>query len=272
MIHASLATKYVFTAAMIAFINHYAPRLHLPLDVPIKQSDIKHLYPPVASVLKGKEDYGDRMVIKNYSISIGDGCLDLVKVEDDGMQSFGIPMEHLRESSGSLMERASRMKYTVSTNDFYAIGTNYLVAMEIDVKNLEKSHPPNWVKHLIFHSDRGLVPSPLLSVHWEQTHFVSDDPGAVSLQISAVSGELLEFVVGTKSGCKGLPLINNLEKLLAITDEEFLKMSATERTNLLYRFANNYLFPPPATTNQVLMRQATNLPAKNSHATHATSP
>ncbi len=259
MLQASLATKYVFTAAMIAFINHYAPPLHLPLDVPIKQEEIKRLNPPAAFVMKDKEAYADLIQVNSYSFSFGSDSLDLMKVEDDGMQSFGIPMEHLNESSGSLMERASRMKYIVNTNDLYAIGTNYLTTMEIDLATLEKNHPPMVNNHSMFQSDRGPVPSPLMSVHWERPYYVASDPGAVSIQISAVSGQLLEFVVGTKSGCKGLPLIKDLDKLLAITDEEFLKMSDTERTNLLYRFANNYLFPPTsAATNQTVITTQTN--------------
>ena len=141
MIQASLATKYVFTAAMIAFINHYAPPLHLPLDIPIKQKEIQSLHPPAAFVTQGKETYADLIRINNYSFSFGSDSLDLMKLEEDGMQSFGILMERLGESSNSLMERASRMKYTVSTNDLYAIGTNYLAALEIDVPALEKNHP-----------------------------------------------------------------------------------------------------------------------------------
>jgi hypothetical protein len=65
------------------------------------------------------------------------------------------------------------------------------------------------------------------------------DPGSngFAFQSSAVNGELLELNVGNASTCKGLPLIRDLNKLLVIRDEEFLKYSAGERRNLLTRFS-----------------------------------
>jgi hypothetical protein len=86
----------------------------------------------------------------------------------------------------------------------------------------------------------------------------------VAFEISAVSGELLELNAGNASGCKGLPLIKDLDKLLAISDEEFMKYSDTERSYLVARFVNlpsqmiatvtnlDYWFPQtnyPAVTN-----------------------
>lgn len=38
-----LAYKYVMVVAMIAFINHYAPRLNMPFDFPLKEQDIQRL-------------------------------------------------------------------------------------------------------------------------------------------------------------------------------------------------------------------------------------
>jgi hypothetical protein len=71
------------------------------------------------------------------------------------------------------------------------------------------------------------------------------DPGSngFAFKISAVSGELLELNVGNASTCKGLPLIKDLDKLLAISDEEFLKYSPLERSNLVVRFAAVH-YPP----------------------------
>ena len=259
MLHIPLAYKFVMTAAMLGFINQYAPRLHLPLNTPIEQQKIQHIGVAPAASRPELTFYGGKIVVYNYSFGFSDLSFTLAKLEDDGMQSFGITMEYPREPSNSLMERASRMKYTVNTNDLYAIGTNYLAAMDSDLAVLEKLHPPAVNKDPVFHSNRGLVPAPLLSVHWEQTHFVADDPGAVSYQISAVGGELLELHIGIESTCKGLPLLKEVDKLLAITDEEFLEMSDTERTNLLYRFGNTYLFPPPlSATNQIQINVSTN--------------
>ena len=288
-LHTTLAYKFVLTAAIYAFANHYAPRLNLPFETPLKESQLQH--PARAG---GAEcdpimtRYGGGLRVNGYSIGFDDGfyhsgysefdgLFTITKLEDDGMKSFGIPMLHLHESSSSLMERASQMPYTVTTNDLARIATNYLTALEIDVSSFEKK---NQLKIDLepFHSNRGLVPDPILQVYWgkpNSSHSIRDTgTNGMGFEISAVSGELLEMNVGNASGCKGLPLLklDEFPKLLAITDEEFLKMSDTERTNLLYRFANNYLFPPPARTSQFSMRQTTNLPAIHSPTNPATSP
>ncbi|HTY87275.1 MAG TPA: hypothetical protein VMB80_07410 [Candidatus Acidoferrum sp.] len=151
------------------------------------------------------------------------------------MTSFGIPLLELHESSGSLMERASRMKYTVSTNDLRRIATNYLVALEIDPKAFAKT--PFEVDTLPFHSNRGLVPNPLMYAYWGKPALRAPGTNGMAFEISAVSGELLEMNVGNASGCGGLPLIKDFEKLGGISDEEFLKYSDVERSNLVVKFA-----------------------------------
>lgn len=151
------------------------------------------------------------------------------------MTSFGIPMLHLHESANSLMERASRMRYTVSTNDLNQIATNYLMALDIDQKNIGVKNTLV-VDQGVFHSNRGLVPSPLMSVYWGKPALRDPGSGGVAFLISAVSGALLELNAGNTCGCKDLPLIKNLKKLTAIPDEEFQKYSDTERSNLLVQF------------------------------------
>jgi hypothetical protein len=129
------------------------------------------------------------------------------------------------------------MKYIVKTNDIYRMATNWLVALDIDVDKMEK------VKHLyvdrypIFHSIRGDVPNPVLDVEWQSE--TGYDRGAVTVEISAVTGELLEL--RDEQGYfskKKQPLINDVDTLLAFRDEEFWKYSTLERSNLLVRFAD----------------------------------
>ncbi len=283
MLQTTLAYKYVLTSAILAFVNYYAPRLNLPFETPLKEGEIQHIGVSRPECDKAMTIYGGGLRVNNYSIGFNDGFYNskyaeftgrfaITKLEDDGMKSLGIPLLHLRESSSSLMERASRMPYTVATNDLYHIATNYLAALEIGVESFKKT---NQFKISLepFHSDRGLVPNPFLDVYWGKTNPALDirDSGAhgMGFEVSAVSGQLLEMNVGMASGCKGLPLLKLEEfpKLLAITDEEFLKMSDSERTNLLYRFGNNYLFPPQtAATSQLSTAKPTNgipTPAKS---------
>ena len=265
-----LAYKFVMSSLIVAFINHYASRMNMPFSTPLnaeQQAEHVGIQPPQCDAIVTL--YGGGYREKNYSFGFGFGeCTNIfapftayfsiTKLEDDGMASFGIPLLYPHESSNSLMERASRMKYKIEdTNTLYFIATNYLNALEIDIKKLEAKHP-HGIDKGPFHSNRGLVASPLVLIYWGKRDV--RDPGAdgIAMEFSAVSGELLELGVGTSTGCQ-LPLIKNLDKLLAISDEEFLKMSDAEHTTLLYRFANNNLFPPPQTaTNQVQLNLTTN--------------
>lgn len=148
MLHTPLAHEYVMTVAMIAFVNHYAPRLNLPVTLPLKEPEINRIGFTHPECDKVMTRYDGGMRIDHYSIGFKDGFINskyahfnglfaITKLEDDGMTSFGIPLLHPPESSISLMERASRMKYTVSTNGLGRIATNYLTALDIDVKTIE---------------------------------------------------------------------------------------------------------------------------------------
>lgn len=279
MMHTTLAYKFVMTAAIIGFVNHYAPRLHLPIDVPIKQKDIQRFGVSPAECDKVLTHYGGGIRVNNYGFGFSDGTFNdpdlpytgyfvITKLEDDGMKSFGIPMLYLRESSSSLMERASRMKYTVNTNDLYRISTNYLVALEVDLNAFQKMNPFA-IDTGYFYSDRGPVPPPILDTYWGKPALRSPGASGMSFEVSAVTGQLLELNMGNKSGCKDLPLLKDLDKLLAVSDAEFLKLSDAERTDLIHRFTvnSNYALDAVATeafinpqTNQIT---APNAPAKS---------
>lgn len=110
--------------------------------------------------------------------------------------------------------------------------------MDIDVAKLEKVNPPCVNEYPIFYSKQGPVPSPLLTVDWKNPNASGYDPAEITVEISAVSGELLKVTAGDGSFSKrGQPLIKDLDKLLAIPDEEFLKYTPEERSNLVARFS-----------------------------------
>jgi len=247
MLHTPLAYKYVMFAAMIGFVNHYAAQLNMPFNVPLKVQEIQRLGVTPPECDKVATLYGGGIRVSNYSIGFSDGSLSsryshftgyfvITKLEDDGMTSFGIPLLALHEFSNSLMERASRMKYTATTNDVYRMATNYLRALAIDLQAFERRNPLA-VEQGNFHSDRGLVPSPMICAYWGKRALRDPGSNGLAFKISAVSGELLEMNAGNFCGCKGLPLIKDLTNLLAISDEEFLKDSDAERSNLVARFA-----------------------------------
>lgn len=259
MLPIPLAYKYVMTVAMIAFVNHYSPRLNLPFDVPLQGSKIQRLgfTPPECDNIMML--YGGGIRVNNYSFGFSDSAFNnpyshftsyfvITKLDDDGTASYGIPILQMHEPSVSVMERASRMKYTVTTNDVYRLATNYLLALDLDRKVFGETNPLT-IKQGIFHSNRGWVPSPLISAYYGKPALRDPGSNGVAMEISAFSGELLELNAGNASGCKGLPLIKDLDKLLTISDEQFLKYSDTDRSNLVTKYVSLPSQLIPAMTN-----------------------
>jgi hypothetical protein len=233
MLQAPLAFKYVIAVAMINFVNCYAPRLHLPVDVPITRDHIRFLN--VSPLYRGH--YSARLQIENYSFSFSESMLLVNHLADDGLVSYGIPMEP-HESALAGMERASRMKYSMNTNDLYLVASNYLFKLGVDVAKMEKTRLLKVNKYPMFHSDRGWVSNPLLTVEWEDTNAVGYNPFRVmEVQVSAVSGDLLHITDGSYFKDKEQPFVNDMDKLASISDDEFLKYSTLERSNLLVQFA-----------------------------------
>lgn len=242
MFQTPIAYKFVFILAMMSQVDYYAPRLHLPVDVPIKGQDIQYLFVMTPTMSGSSRLVGGCIQVNYYSFTCDDRLDIMRKLERDGLQSFGIPVD-FGESSKSVMERASRMKYVVNTNDVYRLATNWLVAFDIDVEALERVNPPCVNRFPTFKSLRGPVPSPLLTVEWRQPQLEGYDPTEVSVEISAVSGEVLKFTDSNGLFSKRKqPVVRDLDTLLAIPDQEFLKYSTLERSNLLVRFAGIHRF------------------------------
>ena len=277
-----LAYKYVAVTLMLAEINFCASRLHLTIDLPIKEQDIKAVavFPPRVIGFAGRID------TKDYSFSFAkSGRLRFITKLEDGYQSMGIyrGSQVLREYH----EHMSKIKSTIDTNDAYRIATNWLVAVDVDVQRLEKAHPSttrqqsfiSWPTNengyggIRVDSEGNISPAdgninrkslPLFDVYWgngDRDKWGHAMGPAVDIMISGVNGELLKLRQEDDSYSKRpVSLIKDMDKLLAIPDEDFLKYSPTERSNLVARFAAVHY---SASTNELrnLLSQ-TNAPAE----------
>ncbi len=232
-----LAYKYVFAAAMLSWVNEYAPRMHLPMTVPVQQGDIRFLYVSKPVVLDNYQHYGGRLQVTNYAFIFDLYSRTIHNLDEFGFVKFGVPMgEH--ESGASGMERASREKYVVSTNDTYRMASNWIAALDIDLEKLESVNPLSVNPNPLFKSDRGWVPNPIMEVRWNNPKFPGHHPTGISVEISAVTGELLKLWEGEDTSHKQKrPLLYDPAKLIAIPDEEFLTYTAQQRADLVEKFA-----------------------------------
>ena len=119
----NFAYKYVMVAAMISQIEHYAPRLHLPIDTPVKKQHIRFLSVSPAFVNGQDQVYGGRLQVTNYSFTFAPNWHNIFNLDEHGFISLGVPMGR-DEPSNSGMERTSQMKYIINTNDIYGIASN----------------------------------------------------------------------------------------------------------------------------------------------------
>ncbi|MEJ0088361.1 MAG: hypothetical protein WDM80_01175 [Limisphaerales bacterium] len=211
---------------MLAEINFCANRLQLPVKLPVEKQDIRRemVFAPRKMVFAGRLDTSE------YSFSFArSGRLRFITKLDNGRGD-----KTLRE----YLEGLAKIKSTINTTDAYRIATNWCAAMEIDLPRLEREHPPI-VRQQAFVPWEGSgntnaeVPLPIFDVKW------GDWAGPViDIQISGATGELLILRQEDVSYSKRpASLINDMDKLLAIPDEEFLKMSPLEKSDLVIRFA-----------------------------------
>jgi hypothetical protein len=175
------------------------------------------------------------------------------------------------QSLREYQEQLAQIKSTINTNDAYRIATNWLLAMDVDLLRLEKDHPSTirqqslipWSENEKIRVDVGgnislvgntnkEIPLPLFNVDWGnggQDKWGHPMGPVVDIMISGINGELLKLRQEDDSYSKRpVSLIKDVDKLLAIPDEEFLKYSPLERSNLVVRFASVHY---PASTNEL---------------------
>lgn len=218
-----LAYKYVAISLLMMEINFCAGRLHIPGQLPVQQKDIKTavVFPPTTRL-----GFAARVDTGEYSFSFAKGRLRFVTRLDE-------KPANLKE----YLQRLSAVKASIDTNAAYRLATNWLLSIDVDLARLEKEHPPSvrqqtyspWPEE---HRTNTEVPLPLFDVKWGDW----DDP-VVDVEISG-SGELLKLRQEDDSYSRQpVSLVKNVEKLFAIPDEDFLKYSAEQRSNLVTRFS-----------------------------------
>ena len=232
-----LAYKYVALAVMFAEINYCATRLSLKENLPVNENKVimAKVYDPEARGVSGRID------TPQYSFCLLEGgrLRFITKLEDMRYQSDGLYRGN--EPLPKFMERLSKIPSIINTNDAFRIATNWLAAMDVDLARLEKEQPVTIEQQFVFIAYQGQVPVPIFYVTWGKDGMDRYDHHllpVVDIMISGIDGGLLNLRQEDDSYSKRpVSLIKDMDKLLAITDKEFLGYSQLERSNLVVRFA-----------------------------------
>lgn len=226
----TLAYKYVALAVMLAEVNFCSRNLNLSQQLPVTEKDI------VAEIIHDPmklTGFGGRIDTDDYSFCfVGSSRLRFItKLDAPSRQSYGVYRG--QESVAELMDRMMGMKPIINTNDAYRLATNWLISIGVDLQKLESERPALVLQQFLESPGAGKIPIPLFYVRWG-----SKSKPTVDIMISGVSGQLLNLRQEDDSYSKRpISLIKDMDKLLAISDEDFLKMSLLEKNNLVARFA-----------------------------------
>jgi hypothetical protein len=221
-----LAYKYVAVAVLIAEANFNAERLNLPIERPIVESKLTFNYLPPITTLKD-DGFGGRVDAGHYAFSEGGrpGYRYITKLDPFGGLSMAEENEML-----------SHHKSLVGTNEAYQLASNWLALIDVDVRELERTNRVQ-VQQRWFWGEGSPAPQvllPIFEVTW----------GGSKVKVT-VDGRTKQFIeIRQEDDCfsrRPRELIKDLDKLLAIPDQQFLKYSPMERSNLVARFAaTNY--------------------------------
>jgi hypothetical protein len=232
-----LAYKYVALAVMIAEINFCDSRLPLKSELPVTDDKIIH------QLIMDPREYrfGGRLDTESYSYSFsGNGRLVFItKLEDRRWQSYGLYRGSIRMTT--FMEKLAQVKSTIDTNDAYRLATNWLAGVGVDIEKLNKNEPLIVKQEYLSSSNGEKKLIPLFHINWGDRgndglgHHIGP---IVDIMMSGINGDLLNLRQEKDLYSKRpIGLIKDMDKLLAISDEEFLKYSDMERSNLVVRFS-----------------------------------
>jgi hypothetical protein len=215
---APLAYRYVAVAAMLAELNFCSDQLNLPVIHPIDENTVTNaiVYQPTKlAPFCGRIDTADYM----FSF-IPSGKLRLIQRIHmwDGIRK-------------DIEKHLSRIKAVVDADGVSRLARDGLRAIDVDVDRLDRDWPVT-VRQRSYFATNGLFALPLFDVKWGDWQ-----KPVVFIVIAGNSGDFLALHLSDDTySHRPKELLRNEDDLLAISDEEFLKYTPEQRSNLLSRF------------------------------------
>jgi hypothetical protein len=214
----TLAYKYVAVMLMLFEVNHCGERLGLK-GLPVQQEQIRRVYVGQPRLLKclGCID------TETYSFGFSEAGRLRYITRLDPFGSDPLPQ---------IQQRLSKIDAGMTTNAAYALATNWLAAVFIDVDALESKFPPVIRQHTFRSGEKGRVLLPIFDVLWGKP-----ERPAVIVSIYAPRRELLQLRQQNEAFSRRPPgLVRSPEKLLAIPDSEFAQFDGERRQALVSEY------------------------------------
>jgi len=219
MTNSLLAYKFVALAMMLAEINFCGNQLNLHTKLPIKEENVCSVFIPDPKFI----GFGGRIDTYEYSFCFA----------QTGRLRFIVKLNHQHGMSLiDYQKDLSSKKSRIDTNGAYNRATNALMAIGVNVSKLEKFYTPT-IEQRNYIDQPTVLKLPIFDVQW--------GPKAIpiiSVTVSGIDDEVVSIRQQDDSySTRPRELIKNTDRLLAIRDDEFLKMTREEKIKLIREYA-----------------------------------
>ena len=252
--YTNTVAAFVATSLMMNQANEMSESLELPSKKAITTQDIKYEISYIAVDKKAP-------INKNNLLT---GCIETDQYSFHfrggyfrGFHMKDISLLSTTNISESYPAGISVLKDTLTTNDVYSTSTNILGKMNV---NLERLNSDSKVKIYELNYPRTkerMAEMQVFTITWTKSVPKSRRSSekmplnAATLTFDRKSGQLIKCDVANSTTETNSPFsippptrLINIQELLSVPNEEFPKMDATQKSNLLKRFVPPVSFPP----------------------------
>jgi hypothetical protein len=219
----SAAYRYVALCLMLAEANQALRKLDVAEWKPVGADEIvsHHVSPP-------RLRPGGSLQTSNFIFGFGaQGQLQFIQtLEPDGAGSF--EARHAKWAE---------MKSLVGTNESYALASNWLHRLDVDVVSLEKAHPARVSQEFYFAPNpEGGNPRKVMLPRYEVKWGTNEFEPAVWVSIFGPTKEPIHIRQNDLSfSRRPRGITRNAEELLQISDGDFAGFGSVQRSNLVLK-------------------------------------
>ncbi len=252
--YTNTVAAFVATSLMMNQANEMSKSLELPSTKAITTQDIKYEISYIAVDKKAPTNENNLLTgcieTDQYSFHFRGGYFRGFHMKDISLLST-------TNISESYPAGISVLKDTLTTNDVYSTSTNFLGKMNV---NLERLNSDSKVKIYELNYPRTkerMAEMQVFTITWTKSVPKSRRSSekmplnAATLTFDRKSGQLIKCDVANSTTETNSPFsippptrLINIQELLSVPNEEFPKMDATQKSNLLKRFVPLVSFPP----------------------------
>lgn len=240
----NLAYNYIAMALMLAEASFFTGKTGISQHLPITEVDVRngsHVGPP------NPKDFGGSILTDHYFFGFGWG--HLANFYKRGFMPTTAP--GIRQRNMELSKQTSQ----IDSNGAVRLATNWLAHLGIEIPALESKYKRNVVqwRHYPDGENAQAVLLPVYQVEWRGILLRSRryESAVATVTIFGATKELVECrVLDDSLFSRPRIQLKEMEKLLAISNDEFGSLPATERSNLVVRFRAGGEQNPAGQTNR----------------------